>query len=96
MKTLERCFNDCINTERGNIVETFEVRIQNANLTAIDTDFIPKSELIVRSINTFLGQNGTGVTTISERGERARNSASSQNVLFGQKNLEHTTRVKHG
>ena len=37
VKTLERCFNEKINREIGNIVDTVKNRIQNAILTAIDS-----------------------------------------------------------
>ena len=36
VKTLERCFNESIDREMNNIVDTVEDRIQNAILTAID------------------------------------------------------------
>ena len=36
VKTLERCFNERIDREMENIVETVEDRIQSAILTAID------------------------------------------------------------
>ena len=37
VKTLERCFNGRIDREMNNIVDTVEVRVQNAILTAIDS-----------------------------------------------------------
>ena len=52
VKTLERCFNERIDRETNNIVDTVEDRIQNAILTAIDNIFAPKTELAIRSINT--------------------------------------------
>ena len=36
VKTLERCFNERIDREMSNIVDTVEDRIQNAILTAIE------------------------------------------------------------
>ena len=42
VKTLERCFNERIDREMSNIVETVEDRIQNAILTAIDNIVAPK------------------------------------------------------
>ena len=36
VKTLEKCFNERIDREMSNIVDTVEDRIQNAILTAID------------------------------------------------------------
>ena len=37
LKTLERCFNERVDKEMSNIVDTFEDRIQNATLTALIT-----------------------------------------------------------
>ena len=45
VKTLERCFNERIDKEMNNFVDTVEVSIQNAILTAIDniiTSSLPK------------------------------------------------------
>ena len=42
VKTLERCFNEGIDRELNNIVETVEDRIQNAILSAIDNIVAPK------------------------------------------------------
>ena len=44
VKTLERCFNEKIDKEMNNIVDTVEDRIQNAVLTAIDIIVAPKIE----------------------------------------------------
>ena len=41
VKTLERCFNERIDRELGNFVDTAEDRIQNAILTAIDSIITP-------------------------------------------------------
>ena len=70
-KTLERCFNERIDREMSNIVETVEDRIQNAILTAIDNIVAPKIELAIRSINTSSGRDVTSVSTNSERREHA-------------------------
>ena len=48
VQTLERCFNEMINREKGSIVDTVENKIQNAVLTAIDKIIVPKTELAVR------------------------------------------------
>ena len=48
VKTLERCFNERIDWEMSNIVDTVEDRIQNAILTAIDNIVAPKIELAIR------------------------------------------------
>ena len=44
MKTLERCFNERIDREMSNIVDTVQDKIQNAILTAIDNIVAPKIE----------------------------------------------------
>ena len=41
VKTLERCFNERIDTEMSNIVDTVEDRIQNTNVTVIDNIVAP-------------------------------------------------------
>ena len=45
VKTLEKCFNERFDREKGNIVGTVEDKIQNAILTAIDKIITPKIEL---------------------------------------------------
>ena len=67
MKTLERCFNEKIDREMSNIVDTVEDRIQNAILTAIDNIVAPKIELAIRSINASSGRDVTSVSANSER-----------------------------
>ena len=67
VKTLERCFNEKIDKEMNNIVDTVEDRIQNAILTAIDNIVAPKIELAIRSINASSGRDVTSVSTNSER-----------------------------
>ena len=69
VKPLERCFNERIDREMSNIVDTVEDRIQNAFLTAIYNIFAPKIELAISSINASSGRDVTSVTAISERGE---------------------------
>ena len=68
VKTLERCFNERIDRERSNIVDTVEDRIQNATLTTIENIVAPKIELAIRSINASSGRDVTSVTANSERG----------------------------
>ena len=70
VKTLERYFIERIEREMSNIVDTFQDRIQNAILTAIDSIVAPKIELAFRSINASSGRDATIVTANSERGER--------------------------
>ena len=80
VKTLERCFNEKIDREMCNIVDTVEDRIQNAILAAIDNIVAPKIELAIRSINASSGRDVTSVTANSERGERVGISASFENA----------------
>ena len=61
VKTLERCFNERIDREMNNIVDTAEDRIQNAILAAIDNIVAPKIELAIRSINASSGRDVTSV-----------------------------------
>ena len=80
VKTLERCFNERIDREMNNIVDTVEDRIQNAILTAIDNIVAPKIELAIRSKNASSGRDVTSVTANSERGERVGINASFENA----------------
>ena len=64
---MERCFNEKIGTEMGNIVD--KDMIQNAILTAIDSIYTPKVQLAIRSINASSGRDATIVMANSERGE---------------------------
>ena len=87
VKTLERCFNERIDKELNNIVDTVEDRIQNAILTAIENIVAPKIELAIRSITVSSGRDTTSVTANSERGERVginaffENASESNNTL---------------
>ena len=80
VKTLERCFNERIDREMSNIVDTVEDRIQNAILTAIENIVAPKIELAIRSINASSGRDVTSVTVNSEREERVGINASFENA----------------
>ena len=80
VKTLERCFNERIDREMSNNVDTVEDRIQNANLTAFEIIVAPKIELAIRSINASSGRVATSVTANSERGERAGINAPFENA----------------
>ena len=80
VKTLERCFNERIDREMSNIVDTVEDRIQNAILTAIGNVVAPKIELAIRSINAFSGRDVTSVIANSERGEHVGINASFENA----------------
>ena len=80
VKILERCFNERIDREMGNVVDTVDGRIQNKILTAIDSLITPRIELAVMSINASSGPDTTSVTANSERGERIGITASLGNV----------------
>ena len=80
VKTFERCFNESIDKEMSNIVDTVEDRIQNAILTAIENIVAPKIELAIRSINASSGRDATNVSANSERRERVGINASFENA----------------
>ena len=80
VKSLERCFNERIDREKNNIVDTVEVRIQNANLAAIDNIVAPEMEFAIRSSNAFSGRNVTSVSANSECREHAGIGASFENA----------------
>ena len=80
VKTLERCFNERIDREMSNIVDTVEDRIQNAILTAIDNIVAPKIELAIRSINASSGRDATSVSANSERREHVGINTSFENA----------------
>ena len=92
VNTLEICFNERIDREMSNIVDTVEDRIQNAILTAIDNIVAPKIELAIRSINASSGRDATGVSANSERTEHVRNNTSFENAS-GNDNILHVTNV---
>ena len=70
VKTLERCFNEPIDSKLSNFVDTVEDGIQNAILTTIDVFVAPKIELPIRSINACLGRDATSVMANSDHGEQ--------------------------
>ena len=80
VKTLGRCFNERIDREVSNIVDTVEDRIQNAILTAIENIVAPKIELAIWSINASSGLDATSVSATSERRERVAVNASLENA----------------
>ena len=80
MKTLQRRFNERIDREMNNIVDTVEDRIQNATLTAIGKKVAPKIELAIRSMNGSSGRDATSVSADSERRERVGIDASFENA----------------
>ena len=80
VKTLERCFNEKIDREMSNIVDTVEDRIQDAILTAIDNIVAPKIELAIRSINASSERDVASVSANSERREHAGIDPSFENA----------------
>ena len=88
VKTLERCFNETIDREVNNIIDTVEDRIQIAILTAIDNIVAPKIELAIRSINASSGRDVTSVSTNSERRERIRTNTSFENASWNNDTLD--------
>ena len=92
VKSLERCFNERIDREKSNIVDTVEDRIQNAILTAIDNIVAPKIKLAIRSKNTSSRRDATSVNANSERGEHVRIGALLENASENN-NVLHTSNV---
>ena len=87
---MERCFNERIDREMNNIVETVEDRIQNAILTAIDNIVAPKIELAIKSTNASSGRDVTSVSANSERREHAGINASFENASENNNKLNAT------
>ena len=87
VKSLEKCFNERIDREMSNIVDTVEDRIQNALLTAIDNIVAPNIELAIRSINASSGRDVTSASVNSELREHVgintsfENASENNNVL---------------
>ena len=92
VKTLERCFNESIDREVSNIVDTVDDRIQNAILTAIDNIVTPKIELAIRPVNASSGRDVTSVNANSERGEHVGTNASFENAS-GNNSILHVSNV---
>ena len=80
VETLERCFNERIDKEMGDIVDTVEDRIQNAILTAIASSITPSIELTVRVVNGSSGRDANNVTANSKRRGRILSTASFESV----------------
>ena len=97
VKAFERCFNERIDREMSNIVDTVEDRIQNAILTAIESIVAPENELAIRSINASSGRDATSVSANLERWEHVGIStsfenASGNNDTLGVSNVNDETR----
>ena len=80
VKILERCFDERIDREMSNIVDTVEDRIQNAILTSIDNIVTPKIELAIRSVIASSERDTTSVSASSERREHVAINASFENA----------------
>ena len=80
VKTLERCFNERIDREMSNIVDTVEDRIQNVTFTAIVNIVAPKIELAIRSLNASSGRDATSVSANSKGREHVGINASFENA----------------
>ena len=97
VKTLDRYFNERIDREKNNIVDTVEDRIQNAILTAIDNIVDPKIDLAIRSIEASSGRDVTCMSANSERREQVWinalfESASGSNDTLGVSKVNDETR----
>ena len=97
VKILERRFNERIDREMSNFVDTVENRIQNAILTAIASIVAPNIELAIRSKNASSGRDATSVTVNSERREHAGiiasfGSASGNNYVLHVSNVNDEAR----
>ena len=87
VKTLKRCFNERIDREMCNIVNTVEDRIQNAILTAIDNIVAPKIELAIRSIYASSGRDVASASGNSECREYEGIIASFENASENNRTL---------
>ena len=99
VKTSERCFNDRIDREVSNVVNTVEDRIQNAILTSIDSLVAPEIELKITSKNPSSGRDRTSVTANSDHGEHVGTTeffgdASENNIVLHISIVNDETRKK--
>ena len=92
VKTLERCFDERIDREMCNIIDTVEDRKQNAILTAIENIVAPKIELAIKSINASSGRDATSVSVNSERREHVGINAFFENAS-GNNNTQGVSKV---
>ena len=97
VESLETCFNERIDRELSNIVDTVEDRIRNAILAAIDNIIAPKIELAIRSTNASSGRDVTSVSANSERRGHVGiivffENASGNNHTLGVSNVNDETR----
>ena len=80
VRTLERCFNERIDKEMSNFVDTVEDRIQNAILSTIDHTVVPKIVLEIKRRNASSGRGATSVSANSEGREHVGINASFENA----------------
>ena len=80
VRTLERCFDERIDREMCNIINTVEDRKQNAILTAIENIVAPKIGLAIKSINASSGRDATSVSVNSEPREHVGTNAFFENA----------------
>ena len=80
VKFLERCFNEKIDRETSNIIDTVEARSQTAILTAINSIVAPKIEWAIRPINASSGRDVTRRVANSELGKHLGINASFENA----------------
>ena len=92
VKPLERCFNERIDWEINNIVDTVAERIQNAILTAIGNLVAPKDELVIRAMNASSGRGATSVNANTQRGQHKGINASFEKAS-GNNNILRTSDV---
>ena len=87
VKTLERCLNEKVDRETGNIVDLVEDKFQSAILTVIDSNIAPNFKLAVRLKNASSGRGASSVMPNLERGEHVGTSALFENVSERNKTL---------
>ena len=88
LRTFGRCFNERIDREMKNFVDTVENRIQNAIWTAIDNIIAPKIELAIRSTNASSGRDVASVSVNSELWEHVQIIALFENASRNEDKLD--------
>ena len=88
LRTFERCFNEKIDREMKNFVDTVENRIRNAIWTAIDNIIAPKIELAIRSTNASSGRDVASVSVNSELWEHVQIIALFENASRNEDKLD--------
>ena len=95
-QTLERSLSDMIRREIVNVVDTVEIKIQNAFLAAVFNIITPRIELAVMPMNASSGRDFAIVFANLERGEQlgiisSTENASDWNNIFHELNLTDET-----